>query len=354
MYLNSAYLSLRAWGLLHQDWLDYGPDAASLEQAVDDVYQNFTDMGPEMQVNDFHSFIEKFIAYCDDPSGGVVDDTDSHSPNEPHERKFLFPNAMGVVGPLHCIDWIIRTSLSKLEFFPALLKQCKLVLQFMHSKKHRTFIEGLIRKKVIEDDLKRRCFHALKTGTDRFAQWRWKSVGRMTKDMNKVKEPLFTAMQGEDVKTWPIKTSSDCVKALRMTVSEPKTWHQLKCIDVITGPLLLLHGWFTGCWCHTVDQRKPHGKLKCPFQGLRAKHSAARVQQTIAEYHSLAEGINVEDFGNEVSLACLRNIFSFIGAMLRLKLLNWMQDIPFLIWQASVARDINSGNVELQIRTMDT
>ena len=331
---GSADASNRCFGVLHQNWLEYGPTEQNLRAAVDDVYECFTDMGTEQAVNDFWDIIDIFVKDIERVSPLPTD----CQPPEPNNR-FLFRNSMGVVGPLHAIDWLIRTALSKLEFFDDLIKHCKLILQFFSARRHRTFLKGLARTKDIGEDELEDIDKSLATSCARFANWRWRSMQKCSKDMKKLQPTLDAIItEPDDIKSWPMKITSEVVTALTYAVTSPEIWRMLLVVDFLIDPLKRLHGWFTGCACHDQSKRQYKGKVHCPFQGLRAKDAAKRVEKTISEYEDMRRNLGREEWLDccdceVISASEVYSILGFIIAMLNLKMLKWMRDLPYFIWE---------------------
>jgi hypothetical protein len=321
----------RCWTVLHQNWLDYGGTHRILKAALDDCYGCFTDMGVEMQVNDTYDVTQEFVYRLQNPNADINGEED-YTPTE-----FLFKNSIGVVGPLHCIDWIIRTAMGKLEFFPLFLKHCKHILQFLHGRRHRVWILAIAKKLGLAQDSLDLISEALKNSTDRFAKWRWRSLWQCLKDLER-NEPVLKEVIGRcNLATWTVKVSSDVAKSLSFS-SHPSNdlWKCREVAELITAPLMRLHGWFQGCHCHTPEDRARAG-FHCPFQGMRAKWAAKRVSECIEVYRNLQNTIGLEQcFEGEppvVAVSAVQNVLGFIAAMLNLKLLSWMRDIPFSIWE---------------------
>ena len=121
-------------------------------------------------------------------------------------------------------------------------------------------------------------------------------------------------------------------KSLRFAVSSPRMWDICRAVEHSIGPLVRLHGWVKGCECHSVEERRPKGKLQCPMQGVRAPHIAAKVDETIRECEVLRDQLHPGQFGS-VPSSELHSVIHFIIAMLVLKLRGWLHDLPYLIWQ---------------------
>ena len=331
----------RTWARLHQDWCEYGSSKDCLRNALDDCYQCFTDMGCELLVNDYHDITDSFLDTLTlvekaAPSTGMI--VASKPASDPTRTGYLFKNSMRVCGPLHCIDWIIRSAMAKVPFFPVFLKRAKLIVQFFHSHRRRVFMGELAKSLGFANTDLDAITTALANATGRFASWRWGSLVQVLDDLINLEKPLRLMTQDDTViKQWPVKMSTATRKALVYGGSSA-FWGEISCCKYLIEPLWGLHCWFKGCHCHTSEYLKAHPNFHCPFQGMRAKWAATKVQETITHYRSLQQSLHSQAFVAENNPANIDgprifHVLGHIAASLNLKLLQWMEDLPYLLWQ---------------------
>jgi hypothetical protein len=316
------------WSVQHQTWLDYGPTANSLKSANEDVRNLLTDLGTEAGIVDYFDIADYYLACVRNSPDFEM----SMVPlaNDDH----CYPCALKTIGPLHCIDWIIEKAMCKIPEFPEYLKHCKLMLQHMHGRNNRQDMKRKIVRSATdpeEPERKRRCCASLKTGCDRFADWRWTSLRSCTLAIDRFEDPIRMCFDPFP----PLVTrrnKANALNSLRLSVTSPQIFDLNRAVAHMIEPLMQLHGWIKGCWCHSAEEHRPPRTLKCVFQGMRAKELASRVRETIVAYEQLRESLFLGQFG-ETSCSGLQNICGFIIAMLVLKLLKWLNDIPYLLWQ---------------------
>ena len=313
------------WSVMHQTWLDYGPTKESMHSANDDVRGVLTDLGTESGVCDYWNILDYYLESVYEPPDSEVNQEVVPSLDP------LFPFALKVIGPLHCIDWIIKTALLKLPGFPDYLKHCKHILQYMHSRNHRVFMKRKIEKMDLPADEKASDLRSLDRGCDRFAEWRWTSIRDASKSLARYKDVIHKCCLGENFRHWHVRNAV-AVESLKVSVSSPATFDLNSAVDFIVHPLMELHGWIKGCHCHSIEDRSYKGKCSCPFQGMRCIGFVARLDETIRQYENMRNELTVGRFG-DISCHDLENVVGFIIAMIVVKLRKWANDIPYLIWQ---------------------
>jgi hypothetical protein len=313
--------------VLHQTWLEYGPSAESLRKSNADIIGLGTDLGCEAGVCDHHDIVDFFIdAEKAEDGGGPLASLPSHSDS------FLFPAAMKVAGPLHCIDWIIRASLNKLTGFPLYLKTAKTILQYMHSKTHRAFMQRRLLISDLPADVKAECDKALDTGCCRFADWRWESMYTCVKDLQKLKKSIMLLCGAENIRDFNLSKNAQAAAAFKLVTENEFFWHLNDLVGTLLEPLMELHGWTQGCPCHPVNSREDKRPANCPFQGMNCKGFSEKLWATVSLYEELRTFGALNPHG-DMDVPEAHNIIGFVIAMLNFKLIDWVDDIPYLIWQ---------------------
>jgi len=322
-------LANKAWVAQHQTWLEYGGSIQATRCANADVRGILTDLGTEVGIGDFWDFVKYYTE-----SLSVGPDYECEQPDSTADADPLYPLAIKICGPLHCIDWIVRKALELFPKFDEFLEHLKALCQFLHSRNHRAFMERKVDKHPsASDEAKAASKKSLQQGCTRFAAWRWTSIHQADKDLIKQEDAIHLSVaKDEDFKKWGIVKCTKSLNSLRYAVSTPDLWDTCRAVEFCIGPLMTLHGWIKGCDCHSAEEHQPKGKLKCPKSGLRAKTIAARVDQCIDEYEHLRDELPADKFG-AIAHADIHSVIGFIIAMLVLKLRTWLNTIPYLIWQ---------------------
>ena len=315
--------------VLHQTWLEYGPSAESLRQSNADIIGLGTDLGCEAGVCDHHDIVDFFIeAECAGDGSGPSASIPSHS------HSFLYPAAMKIAGPLHCIDWIIRAALNKLTGFPQYLKIAKIILQYMHSKTHRTFMQRKVRISDLPEDVKAELDEALRNGCCRFADWRWESMNICCKDLQRYKKSIILLCGADNLSDFNLSRNAQAAGAFKLVTDNEWFWNFNELVGTLLGSLMKLHGWTQGCPCHPVNSREEAKKrpANCPFQGLNCKGFSGKLRETASLYEELRNVGNLSPHG-DMDVPEVHDIIGFIIAMLYFKLIDWVDDLPYLIWQ---------------------
>ena len=323
------------WSLQHQCWLDYGPTAAQLSASNADVIGVGTDLGTEAAICDHHDVTDLFI---DSIHAGPDDENTcpSEDPSELLLKSFLFPVALKIAGPLHCIDWIIRAAFNKIPGFVEYMTTGKSILQYMHSKAHRVFMQRKLKSLVgLPAEVLRQCLEDLDNGCGRFADWRWRSIQQCTKDLARFHLSI-SSICGGDLKDFRLSRNTKAAAALKNVTGSPLFWQMNKLLALLLGPLMKLHGWVQGCPCHPIDSPDDSRPLNCPFAGLNCRGFSGKLAETIASYEIMRSNRSLDEFGEAVAVTEMMDVIGFIIGMLVLKLQRWVDDLPYLIWQVTV------------------
>jgi len=318
--------------LLHQCWLDYGPTAAQVMACNYDVIGLGTDLGTEAGICDHHDVTDWFIGSVHARS----DDQNTCQSVDPSQRAFLFPLALKIAGPLHCIDWIIRAAFNKITGFVEYLSDAKSIPQYMHSKTHRVFMGMKLRSLGLPAEVLRRCTQDLVKGCGRFADWRWRSLQKCTKDLARFELSICSACGGDNLLDFRLSRNAKAAAAFKKVTETQSFWRMNKLLEHLLGPLMKLHGFVQGCPCHPINSPDDSRPSNCPFQGLNCKGFSGKLAETIELYENMRSNGSMDEFGEVFDVAEVLDIIGFIIALLVLKLQRWVDDLPYLIWQVAV------------------
>ena len=316
--------------VLHQDFLLYGPSEKNMRGALADVRQVLSDLGVEAKCNDFFDILNWYLS---DHDARKVTTTDRHS--------FLYPNSLRTPGVLHILDWLVRETLAPLSFFPSFLKSLKLVLQYLHSQNHKDYLKNKVTKHFEEcenaEDLI--CFvcDPLTSQVERFAHWRWRTIRKATKDFERHLPILKAAAEVLHPSKWSLKEGG-ALKAISEVVdNEENEKGKAQAIDYCIHRLLLLDGWIRGCPCHGEERKKSRSMAdSCLKSGWRAPEFADKVRETIVDIEGDIRALTPGQFGDAVDVNEVHGALTRLIARLEFKLLSWLEDLPYLIWQAHV------------------
>jgi len=323
------------WSLVHQCWLDYGPTAAQMSASNADVIGVGTDLGTEAGVCDHHDVTQMFI---DSINAGADDGNtcQSEDPSKLLEKAYLYPLALKVAGPLHCLDWIIRAAFNKITGFVEYLVTAKLILQYMHSKTHRVFMIRKLSSLGLPAEVVQQCRKDLANGCGRFADWRWRSLQKCAKDLERYELSICSVCGGDNLQDFKLTRNAKAVAALKKVTESQETFRMNKLLALLLGPVMELHGWVQGCPCHPINSPDDSRPPNCPFQGLNCKGFSGKIAETIASYENMRSNGSLDAFDEYVDVTEILDIIGFIVAMLVLKLQRWVDDLPYLIWQVTV------------------
>ena len=319
--------------LLHQCWLDYGPTAAQLRASNHDVIGLGTDLGCEAGICDHHDVTDFYIDAVQ-TLAAERKPCQSVDSCELSEAGFLFPMALKVAGPLHCIDWIIRASLNKLTGFIEYLNTAKTILQYMHSKTHRVFLKMRLVAMGLPPEVVQQCTKDLFNGCGRFADWRWRSLDQCVRDLLRY-ELSICSLCGDNRMREHLSRNAKVASAFELVTESGEFWYMNKLMAHLLQPLMRLHGWIQGCPCHPVNGPDDSRPANCPFQGLNCAGFSRKLGETIEWYENIRSNGSLEEFGN-IDVLEIQDIIGFIIAMLVLKLKGWVDDLPYLIWQVVI------------------
>ena len=291
---------------MHQTWLEYGPHMHRLESANAAVRQCLSDMGTEYGVAD---------------AVNVTHVCAHHAP--PHRTStdhWLYPNAMKVPGSQHILDTILQDGLQRVCWWPVWEAHAKSVCQWVHKKPRREFLQArLIR---CEEDVVR----TLDAGCEKFADWRWKTLGQVVRDLRRMETALrhaTVALSTSDLGTRDSVQSQMFLEA----VHSQAFWTRTKALETLAKPFIQFSSWLRGCDCH--DREGIDNCLHtCDWKGCRAPDMSSRVRLFMDE---LAQNRANQDVADD---ADTHGAMTRMLAVADLKF-SWVNELPFYIWQVN-------------------
>ena len=157
---------------VHQVFLEYGPSVGHVLAACNDVRQVLSDMGTEFGIANFGPAVSHVLGERFQWTGDAVAWKLDEGPVA-DRSPFLYPFALQTPGLLHIVDWIIRSTVQQLPWWPQWQLQCKRLLQFCHGQAHRDRLRTLFEQ--LAGQGQSSCFDV---ATNRFAEWRWNTLSR--------------------------------------------------------------------------------------------------------------------------------------------------------------------------------
>ena len=184
-------------------------------------------------------------------------------------------------------------------------------------------------------DLMQQRLDSLDTGCDKFAKWRWKTLGNVTRDMLRLRGAFRRGIASVGSAKAIGGRSKGTSQQLWDLAHDDTFWFETTSLHQLVQPLTALASWVRGCDCH--DQDRIAGKaVTCCWQGCRAATLASRVKQAVTELEAarsafLQGGQEPEALALTSMLATMEQKFAFL------------HHEPYTIWQAMyrhVAADI--------------
>ena len=308
-------LAEKTQALLHQTWLEYGPSLRAVRRANGAVRVVLTDMGVEFGVSEVWDVVPEAVGRAGPlaavgpqenvGAGGVV-------------RQHLFPWAFGIPGTQHIVDAALKGSFDSLGWWDAFVGKMKVVSQWLHAVTHRRYLQGLL---PVGDPMR----PVLDRGCERFAQWRWQTLGKVTADLLFLEKAVRHAAgyvgSAKDLEKERRVKWEEC----RECVRDEKFWDTVAWTGRMLEPLKRFGGWLKGCDCHEED-RLAGREVTCPWQGCRARGLAVKVESVLEEMRGLREVEMARD--GDADLVLGRMIHKFGTKMA------WVSQQPALLWQA--------------------
>lgn len=342
-----AGLAEKTLAMVHKHFLESGPHADDIHRVCGQVRASLSEMGVEFKIIDFFDCIPHYLKNLPSKSAEPIELPDA----PPQKLGYLHPNAVGVPGVCHLTDWLAKTVLAKLGFWSEWRSQARRVVQFLRSSPYRNKllvhfdkmadIEGLPE----EARSKRAEFSHCSAS---FAQWRWRTLEKVCKELERIKEPL-RQVWGQSVRTgeWRIRDGAN-LKEVDAAVSSTTFWCFTKIVQAIVGLIGALWDWATGCSCHedALTQKK---NVVCFMKGRRAPELGVRLNKFYSDAQSLLQNLDLSTFPTKE----LQDDFAFSVRLLvaeaQMKF-GWVSELPWCIW-GCLDRESARQSLELYDKT---
>ena len=350
--VGCASASDKLQALVHQYWLQYGPDLGVLRSVFHNVRSVLTDMGVEMGIANARDCLTDIFpkAPVQLPiHGGCT--LHGHPGPCDGQQDYLFPNALQIPGTKHIVDLIVRMTVATLDWFPPALEVIKNIVQLMNRVRKRQKMEAVIAEKRgqpgFDDDSVQRFLEMLKMHPAAFASWRWTSLADSVRYVLRVKDVLqilFRSLTKEQSRNLGIATKEGMAAAAEIACGQ--IFEKCRALRYILQPLSRLLSWVGGCSCHELtipdssdgelepQQTSTSGQPQCPFKGVRGPVIAEKIAATVGilDKRRLQVTSGHATF-SELDSTGIVNALTTALAMLQTKFA-WVTDIPYLIWQA--------------------
>ena len=303
--------------VVHQTWLDYGPSTFQVRCANLDVRQCLSGQGVELGIGDYADVVDECLGQSDDED--VLRG----------KMRYLFPLALVVPGSQHIIDGALREGIQCCHWWPQWQADSKVLCQWLHSRSHRDLLAQFIRERRLDPVFEAACLKRLTFSVERFAQWRWKTLDKVTSQLHKIRHVLQTAFEVVTAPGQLAQRDTSEARKVMEVVNDGQFWARLQALRVILQPLMTFSGWVRGCKCH--EKELLAGKtVQCVWKGCRAKELSQRVQKLKNDL-SAARGRPVLQLGLELGDQT-RIALTRILSTLALKF-EWVDEPPYSVWR---------------------
>ena len=294
-------LAEKTQAFIHQTWLEYGPCVSGVRAANADVRVCLSDMGTELGIGDAKDVVSECLREVgqddDVQDAGQLDQLPEAivllEGDEPVQAsKMLLPNAMIMPGPQHIIDSVVGAGVESLPWWEDWQAAASVVCQWLKQVNHRRWLKLKVAEVGGDAGQRRQRLASLDKGCDSFAQWRWKTLGNVTRDLTRMESAVRAGMTRVPTAKALGGRCSRTATAFWQAARDETFWHRASQLKGLLQPMRSLASWVRGCDCH--EQERMRGKkVLCDWQGCRAASLASRVQQA-------------EDELGEVRGACMR------------------------------------------------
>ena len=302
----------KAFALVWQLWLMYGPTYAKLARVLQRVRSVTTDQGAERLIADTGSILPDFFRNLD-PRVKVP----------PHEGEYLFGLALGVPGWKHMIDLFLKRTLSSLVWFPKWIGQLKAIVALFRSSANL---------EVLQQNLRQRRLQALADmmGSLRlanFATWRWNTLHTICVALDKVVDSLMQSFDGSCF--GKLRDTASLAKVCQAMAS--KQWRrQFTFTRIICDALGNLMQWGCGCSCH--EELLLQGEsIVCDQKGRRLHQAHPHAMRVLGDLLATANQWSVDFFDGDVVL--WQSAQGAVRALhaLAVRKLDYLDKVPFLL-----------------------
>jgi len=307
---------------IHQVWLEYGPSAAAVRSANLDVRQCLSDMGTEFGIADARDVVAECL--------GQPRETVAAS-------SLLYPLALVVPGPQHIIDTSLQRGLQSLPWWPEWQRVAKIVCQWLRPANHRALLQNRLRQRGGDPETLASRLASLDKGCDGFAEWRWKTLASVTKDLIRMEHAVSEAASTVKRATELASRDGGVAAQFLASAQDPEFWANVSALARLVAPLASFSGWLRGCDCHEAD-RLAKRKVFCDWQGCRAKSLASRVETAMVELDALRRGA--------LQSTDLAGAATAMLASLQTKMA-WVFEEPYLIWKAPQVPEMCRSSLQM-------
>lgn len=201
----------------------------------------------------------------------------------------------------------------------------------MRSIRNRDYTNAVLRAKATAAFPGHTHAKSLQTGIDRFAKWRWKTLAKVCAGLEKLSLGIQGFAQVQPSAEDMCARDQESARAFLRVAGDPEFWGRADALRAFLVPATGFSGWVGGCSCHEAEllARK---NVNCPWKGCRAVDLSQRVKQLLSELSKLRE-MATEGCHRGVAANDYRDALSRMMSSLALKLA-WVDDPPFLVWQA--------------------
>ena len=277
-----------------------------------DVRQCLSDMGAELGIGDAADVVPHCLGQPEPAPSAEAD-----------EVAYLFPLALVVPGPQHIIDTATQRGLETLAWWPEWQRSAKIVCQWLRSAGHRLQLQDRLRRAGGDASVIAARVKLLDTSCDGFAEWRWKTIATVTKDLLRLRELLVAALGTVTSASDLSSRDAGTLAAVFISARDPQFWSRADDIAKLVHPMAALSSWIRGCECHERERLAGLIVPPCDWQGCRARSLGTRVGQVLAEVGALRQSWLRTDLAR-ASTSMLASLDSKLA---------WLQHAPYLIWQ---------------------
>ena len=146
-------------------------------------------------------------------------------------------------GAQHLLDTVLKDGLECAPWWPAWEAQAKVVSQWVHPRAGREWLQRRLHG--TSPDLA----ESLRTGCDRFAEWRWKALWNATRDLLRMKDAVRRATAG--LRACDLGSRDGVLsQSFLMVVSSDLFRAQRDALRALATPVADFSGWVRPCPCH--------------------------------------------------------------------------------------------------------
>ena len=114
----------------------------------------------------------------------------------------------------------------------------------------------------------------LNAGCEKFAQWRWKTLRTVTRDLRRMEQAVRTACTGLRPSDLGTRDSAHATNLL-LAVRSQCFWHRCHALHELVKPVADFSYWVRACSCHEAECMSK-AEFTCPWKGCRASPVSAR------------------------------------------------------------------------------